>query len=489
DGVVGGLTAERVGAVLRPKVDGAWHLHELTRDRDLAQFVLFSSAAGVLGGPGQAAYAAANTFLDALAQSRHAQGMPARSLPWGLWAERSGMTDALGEVDVARMAETGVVGLGTAESLALFDLACAADEPVLLPIGLDLTAWQGAAPPLLHGLVGGPTKPGTRRSAAARLRRRLLDATEDDRDRLLVDLVRTQAAAVLKHPTPVALDTDRAFRELGFDSLTGIELRNRLAEATGLRLPPTLVFDWPTTVALAGRLKDELLERDVAAVPVIARAEDDDPVVVVAMSCRLPGGVTTPEELWRLLDRGVDALSPFPGDRGWDLRDSTVPPRGGFLDDVAGFDADLFSVSPREALAMDPQQRLLLEGAWEVLERAGIDPLSLLGTGNAAGIASGRIAYVLGLEGPVLSVDTACSSSLVALHLAAQAIRRGECSLALAGGATVLCTPDPLVDFHRQRNLAPDGRCKAFSADADGTVLAEGVGLVLLERLSVARGA
>nr|ABB86410.1 GelC [Streptomyces hygroscopicus subsp. duamyceticus] len=538
DGILTALTPDRLDTVFRPKVDAVTHLHDLTRDHDLAAFVVYSSAAGVLGGPGQGNYSAANAYLDGLAQWRRAHGLPATSLAWGMWAQTSGMTAGLGSGDLHRVRRGGIVGLSTAEALDLFDRSVASGLPLLVPLRLDIAALGAEAaepPPLLRGLVR-PARRTARpvpKAGEGGLAERLAGLSAAEQERLLIELIREQAASVLGFPTVDPIGPEQAFRDMGFDSLTAVELRNRLNTATGLRLPATLVFDHPSPLATAEFLRDQLGGRAVEAAPRPARRDRsapdgaEDPVVVVGMGCRLPGDVRSPEDLWRLIATGTDAIGPFPQDRGWDLaglfdsdpdaQGKSYVREGGFLTDAGGFDATFFGISPREALSMDPQQRVLLETAWETLERSGIVPTSLrgqevgvfvgasgqgygtgpgaapeglegyLGVGGATSVASGRVSYTFGLTGPAVTVDTACSSSLVALHLAAQALRSGECTMALAGGVAVMGQPGAFVEFSRQRGLASDGRCKSFGEGADGTNWSEGVGLVLLERLSDAR--
>ncbi|MFE9844083.1 type I polyketide synthase, partial [Streptomyces goshikiensis] len=543
DGVLDALTPERFESVLRAKATSALNLHELTVELgiELSAFVLFSSMSGSIGAAGQGNYAAANAYLDALAEQRRAAGLAATSIAWGPWAE-GGM--AADEAMDARMRREGVPPMAPDSAIAALAQAVGAGEAALTvadiawdrfssvvaavrpnPSVADFatTASQGAASVTGQGTV----VTGTDVAGAAFAKLAALAPAEQTRE--LLGLVRTHVAAVLGHDGADAVGAERAFKELGFDSLTAVDLRNRLGAATALRLPATLVYDYPTSSALAEYLRGELMGNAPKADSPqhVAAATDDDPIAIVAMSCRFPGGVRTPEDLWRLLAQGTDAVADFPADRGWDLDrlydanpeqpGTSYTREGGFLYDAAEFDAGFFGISPREALAMDPQQRLLLETSWEAFERAGIDPALLkgsqagvfvgtngqdyltlvageadgleghVGTGNAASVVSGRLSYVFGLEGPAITVDTACSSSLVALHLAVQALRQGECSMALAGGVTVMSTPDAFIDFSRQRGLAEDGRIKAFAAGADGTGWGEGVGMLLVERLSDAQ--
>nr|AHD24375.1 polyketide synthase [Streptomyces albogriseolus] len=540
DGVIAALTPERLATVFAPKVDAVRHLDALTRDLDLDAFVVFSSAAALMGSAGQGNYAAANAFLDGLMATRREAGLPGLSLAWGLWEQSTGLTAHLGAVDQARMSRGGVLALTPAEGLHILDLGLHMGQALLVPIKLDLRTLRaqagdgGGVPHLLRGLV----RAGRRSARAAAgdsgtLVRRLAGLSQAEQESVLLSVVQTEAGAVLGFTSQELTQGTRGFSDIGFDSLTAVELRNRLSAATGVKLPATLIFDYPTPVALARHLREELGDADttVTGVPAAATAattaDPGEPIAIVGMACRLPGGVTSPDDLWHLVREGREGVSAFPDDRGWDLEGlfDTDPDRagtsyatqGGFLEGAGLFDAGFFGISPREALAMDPQQRLLLEASWEALERAGIDPSTARGdnigvfsgvsihdyleslsdmpaelegfvtTATAGSVASGRVSYVFGFEGPAVTVDTACSSSLVAMHLAAQALRQGECTMALAGGVAVMGSPIGVLGMSRQRGLAADGRCKAYADDADGTVLSEGVGLVVLERLSVAR--
>jgi acyl transferase domain-containing protein/thioesterase domain-containing protein len=359
------------------------------------------------------------------------------------------------------------------------------------------------------------------------LARHLAGASPEEREAAILELVCAQTATVAGYPSPDAFDPHATFRELGFNSQGVVELYNRLVAATGLEVPLTVAFNYPTPIAVAGYLQAALEGERSEARPLTIAASSEDPIAIVGLGCRLPGGVGSARELWELVLSETDAIASFPSDRGWDLEEMFDPDpdhpgtcyatEGGFLREATEFDPAFFGIGPREALAIDPQQRLLLETAWETIEDARIDPVSLRGshtavfaglasqdyssllssapaelegllvTGTVGSVVSGRIAHTLGLEGPALTVDTACSSSLVTLHLAAQALRAGECSLALAGGITVMATPSVFVEFSRLRGIARDGRCKSFAAAADGTIFAEGAGLLLLERLSDAR--
>ncbi|MEU5637021.1 type I polyketide synthase, partial [Streptomyces rishiriensis] len=525
DDVIAAYSPDRLAAVLRAKSVAADHLDELTRDSGLSAFVTFSSIAGVWGSGGQAAYAAANAHLDALVERRRARGLAGTSVAWGPW----GGTGMAADEEAAKLLiRRGLRPLDPAAALTALECALAGRDTTVVVADVDwerfLAAFTTGRPsPLLAvpaDTAAAPAAGGAAPEAGSALRDRLAPLTAEEREAGLLDLVCRRAAAALGHADPAAVTVGRAFREMGFDSLTAVELRNDLTAETGVPLPTTLVFDHPTPLAVAEHLRDVLFGTVEVRHKTTARAADTDPVVIVGMGCRLPGGIDGPDQLWELLAAGGDTVGGFPEDRGWDLTsllEVSDTRSGGFLTRASAFDAAFFGISPREAQALDPQQRLVLETSWEALEFAGIDPTALKGsrtgvfvgagssgyatglteipeglgghllTGQAGSVVSGRIAYSLGLEGPAVTVDTACSSSLVALHLAAQSLRSGESDLALAGGVTVMADPGAFVEFSLQGGLAPDGRCKAFSEEADGTGWAEGVGILVVERLSDAR--
>ncbi|MEO5874599.1 MAG: SDR family NAD(P)-dependent oxidoreductase, partial [Streptosporangiaceae bacterium] len=517
--------------VLLPKAHAAAHLHELTRNLDLSAFVLFSSGAAAWGSGRQASYAAANAYLDALAEHRRGLGLAATSLAWGPWAE-AGM--AADEAAVAYYERRGLTPLDPGLAIRSLHHALDRRDTTVTIAEIDWARFPAGftaqrPSPFLSELAPPDRRDAKPESEAVHpLRQQLAGSPAAQQLHLLLRLVQDSAATVLGHSGPDAIGSGRPFQDLGFDSLTGVELRNRVGSATGLSLPPTLVFDHPTPHALAAYLRAELTgsqEDRPARAP--AAAAHDEPIAIVGMACRFPGEADNPQRLWDLVTAGQDAIAGMPGNRHWDLNTLFDPDpdhpgtsyvrEGGFLHDAAEFDAACFGISPREALAMDPQQRILLETAWEAFEDAGLsrealhgsstgvftgvtsqDYLSLtsqtssdiegyIATGNIGSVVSGRVSYTFGLEGPAVTVDTACSSSLVATHLAAQALRQGECSLALAGGVTIMATPGAFVEFSRQRGMAADARCKPFAAAADGLVWGEGAGLLLLERLSDAQ--
>ncbi|MEU0304653.1 type I polyketide synthase, partial [Streptomyces sp. NPDC006175] len=540
-------TADTLAEEISAKVAGAVHLDELLDGHDLDAFVVFSSVAGVWGSGGQSGYATANAHLDALAQRRRARGLPATAVAWGAWAG-GGMADGEEGEQLLRL---GIRAMAPEPAIAALQQALDRDDTLVTVADMD---WARFVPvftaarsrPLISELAevrealasSAPDIPSSGADGDSPLWNRLAGLAPAERTNALTDMVRSLAAGVLGHASPDGVEPDRAFRELGFDSLTAVELRNALVAETRLQLPTTMVFDHPTPTVLARFLAAELSARyempglsgtqsRLSATEFQAPTKDDDLIAIVGMSCRYPGEVANPDDLWRLLVSATDGISEFPTDRGWDLEGiydpdpahpgTTYTRHGGFLHDAGEFDAGFFGISPREALAMDPQQRLLLEASWELFENAGIDPTSVRGeqigvfagasssgygvgvaqgsegseghllTGTATSVVSGRIAYMMGLEGPAVTVDTACSSSLVALHLAAQALRQGECTMALAGGVALLASPTAFVEFSRQRGLSADGRCKPFAEGADGTGWAEGVGMLLVERLSDAR--
>ncbi|MET7767001.1 SDR family NAD(P)-dependent oxidoreductase, partial [Streptomyces sp. NPDC005336] len=531
-GPIAELDPERLDRVLRPKAEAAAHLHELTQDLDLTAFVLFSSNAATWGSGQQAAYAAANTYLDALAEHRRARGLSATSLAWGPWSE-AGM--AADQNTLSHLKRRGLSPLTTDLAIKSLHHALTHGDTVVTIADVDWGKFSSAftaqrPSPFLTRLPKSSaenTAP-TATAADSPLRQQLSGATAAQQHQLLVRHIQTLAATILGHTGLGAIPPTQPFQELGFDSLTAVELRNQLVATTGLPLAPALVFDHPTPSALATYLRGELMGQKAAvSTNKPSPAAADEPIAIVGMACRYPGGVRSPEELWELVAAGRDAIAAMPTDRSWDLNTLFDPDpehlgtsyvrEGGFLYDAAEFDAAFFGISPREALAMDPQQRLLLETAWETFENAGLDRGTLNGSntgvfaggtyqgygasgsssaqevegyllaGGTPSVMSGRVAYAFGLEGPAVTVDTACSSSLVAMHLAAQALRQGECTMALAGGVTVMATPTTFIEFSRQRGLAPDGRCKPFGSAADGTGWGEGAGLLLLERLSDAR--
>ncbi|MFY2859543.1 SDR family NAD(P)-dependent oxidoreductase, partial [Mycobacterium sp. THU-M104] len=543
------LDDAEIDRVFAGKVWGAWHLSEAVAEMQLDFFVSTSSIASVWGGFGQSAYGAANAFLDGLAWRQRAQGVPGISVNFGPWMSGSaGMAD---EEARARLARRGVRTLSPADALAgMTDLMASSRAPGarqgpaqgvvaridwarFLPLyqqagrRLFLAELERELPTPATGVARSATFAGK-----TQLVEQLTHAPVQRRRKLLVDHLR-EAVAEVTRVDAAEIREDAGFFDLGMDSLMAMELRQRIEQGVGKEIPATLAMDHPRLSDAADYLLGDVLGLDAQASagagPRTAQAvtaRTDEPIAIVAVSCRFPGA-PDPEAFWEVLSGGVDAIREVPEDR-FDIDefydpDPETPGKiysrfGGFLDAIDGFDPEFFGISPREAVWIEPQQRLMLETVWEGLERAGYAPSALRGsrtgvfvgvganeyahllsaesveklepyfiTGNALNAVSGRVAFALGLEGPAVAVDTACSSSLVAVHQACQALHSGDCDLALAGGVNVLLSPVTIIAASRARMLSPVGRCKTFDASADGYVRSEGCGILVLKRLSDAQ--
>ncbi|XYH95262.1 SDR family NAD(P)-dependent oxidoreductase [Sorangium sp. So ce1128] len=530
--------ARRSWTAAASRARGAWNLHALTADKPLDLFLLHASAMPLLGAPGDAGSAAADAFLGALAHHRRSRGLPALSIDWGLFAEETPGEARHGAA--ARLSRRGTGLLTEADALAALERLLGGGAAQAGVLRFELRQWlefypTAAASPFWERLRKEGDRAKQRAPEVARLRATLDGATPAERPSLIEGFVREVAARVLRFD-PGSIDRHVPLNDLGINSLMSLELRNGLEAGLGLSLPSTLLWTYPHVAGLSAYLAEQLgsgtgaqpaspppapAPRSPSAAPQPAAAQEVEPIAVVGLSCRLPGGGSDPEAFWRALEDGVDAIQRIPATRWPDdaIPDGLPGTRwAGLLDRVDGFDARFFGIAPREATSLDPQQRLLLEVAWEALEDAGQPPERLLrsrtgvfvgmaaqdyqhrvasldprqldaycATGTWASTAAGRLSYVFGLEGPSMTVDTACSSSLVAIHLACQSLRSGESDMAIAGGVSLILSPLTMCLLGQTHALSPDGRCKTFDAAANGYVRAEGCGMVVLKRLSDAQ--
>jgi acyl transferase domain-containing protein/aryl carrier-like protein len=531
DGLLSDQTWERFEKVLAPKVIGARLLDEHTRSRALDFFVMYSSAASVLGSPGQSNYAMANAYLDGLAWDRRAQGLPALSINWGPWSE--GMADD--ERIIKRLALQGIEPLAVAEAHQALEQMLAAKMVQATVMDVDWQrmglAFGSQAPAFLGALVSGKTPAKVGDSELVGQLRKLRGAAQRE---LLLNTVHRVLQGVLS--TADELPTDRPLIEMGLDSLMGVELGTALQQLLGdaLAINPTMLFDHPTIDAISDHLLELIIsegaEVDVLqeqAKPPVAEVAPAlrESVAIIGMSCRFPGARDV-REFWANLLNKVDSVREIPSER-WDVDrffspdpepGKMITKQGGFLDDIGDFDAAFFNISDQEACWIDPQHRLLLEHSYLALEDAGVAPhpaadpnvgvfMGIMGQDYAflpsledtriieafqgAGLSHsagvGRISYTFGFEGPSIAVDTASSSSLVALLQAMRSLQDGHCNLALAGGVNAILAPVNSLLMSKAGLLAPDGRCKSFSAHANGFGRGEGCGVVVLKRLSEAQ--
>ena len=532
DGALTNQSWERFETVLWPKVLGAWHLHRATLDRDLDMFVLFSSRVGVMGNPGQANHASANAFLDQLAGHRRAMGLPGQAIAWGAWSEIGEAAEQRERIDQQRSA-LGGRWFTPQQGIRAFDQLVRQDATTSVVMSMDWSVFEEAVedrPLFLEDLLSAAADDEADASASSKdLLSQLREAPAAAPEDLLVSFLQQEVQAVLR--LPAAPEPTVGFFDLGMDSLMAVELRNRLnrAFADEYAVPNTVVFDYPDIASLARHLVEELGEVSDAPTPqpqvqiepepqpIVQR--EDDGIAIVGMACQFPGAPDLPA-FWYLLEAGADAVTDGRQDTGsWNNLAKDLPSkyaayrRGGFVEGIDQFDARFFRISPIEARLMDPRQRMMLETTWQALEDAGMDPDELKGsrTGLYAGIATseyrdlmtasdyginylgtaasmtvGRIAFLLGLEGPTIPVELNCASSLVAVHQAVMGLLQGEVDMALVGGTHAVLSPDLTREMADLGMLSREGQCRPFDASADGFTRGEGCGMVVLKRLSEA---
>ncbi|WP_458789382.1 choline/carnitine O-acyltransferase [Adonisia turfae] len=526
---------------LAPKVKGTWNLHQLSLAWELDFFVTFSSIAAVWGSAYQAHYGAANEFQNLFTQYRHSQGLPSLTINWSAIVG-AGMLSQTDASQVNRLSEIGITPLQLRQMTAVLGLLLRTQAKQCVVAAVDWqkldAVYQTSRPRCLLEQLVEPellAAPQASVQTAWLEQIQLLPVTEQGV--FLQHTVQQEVAIVLGLSDTALPDPQVGFFELGMDSLMAVELRSRLTQLLGVTLPSTVAFDFPNIEQLSHYLAAEVLyltaESQGKATQPLQRPTLDEPIAIVGMGCRLPGGIESPEQFWQLLQTGQDARSQVPAER-WDI-DAYYDPDpeaagkmltryGHFVEGVDQFDPSFFGISPREAVAIDPQHRLLLEVSWEALEGAGqkLERLSAavvgvfvgndghdyeqrlqqhlqqspesplatyVGTGNHISSAAGRLAYTLGFTGPTITLDTACSSSLVAVHQACNSLRLSECQMALAGGVKLHLTPDSYIATSRARMLSADGYCKTFDESADGYGRGEGCGIIVLKRLSDAERA
>ncbi len=524
DAAITNQTWDSFRQVLWPKMLGAWHLHRATMHRDLDMFILFSSAAGVMGNPGQTNHAAANTFLDQLAAHRRALGLPGQAIAWGAWSEIGEAAEQRGRIE-ERLGAGGTGWMTPQQGFQALERLVKQDVTSVMVAAID---WQryaesqaGVAPFLDEVFTTSEIDSAEALQSSDDLLSQLGVSRQTDSQGVLASFLQKELQAVMRLPT--APSPSIGFFDLGMDSLMAVEFRNRLnrAFAGEYVVSNTAVFDFPDITQLSRHLSEELGQVDTRvepeATPVVAlpspltsREVEEDGIAIVGMACRLPRAGNL-SEYWEMLSSGVDAITDGRPNSG-DLNAPKM--RGAFIEDVEWFDSRFFRIAPVEARTMDPQQRLMLETSWEALEDAGIDPEALRGsrTGVFAGVTGseyrdlmeasgksgsylgttpsitvGRVAYALGLEGPAVPVDMACASSLAAIHQAVGSLRRGEVNLALAGGVHLVLSQAVTGFMTEAGMLSRSGQSRPFDATADGYVRGEGCGVIALKRLSDAK--